>query len=72
MALKAFRWHDGKAAYIVAAPNQREAAGLFRTTVNDLRNFGGVCTESDAAIALSAPGTVFKRSIGGREAFQPR
>jgi hypothetical protein len=70
--LKAYRWHDGRAAFIVAAANQREAVELFRTSLYDFRNFGGVCTEAEAAIALSSPGIVFKRSIGGREAYVPR
>lgn len=56
---------DGVHGFLVAAPNQKEACRLMRSSVSHFRNYGGRRTDEAALvkIAMSEPGVVFKQKI---------
>ena len=60
---------DGKRAAMVAAPNQKEACRLLRTSPHLFRVYGGQQTDDSrlVAVATSDPGRVWTRPIYARD-----
>ncbi|HDS0960524.1 hypothetical protein [Pseudomonas putida] len=61
---------DGLHVIMVAAPSKKAAAELIGTTSYMMTQWEGGMNEDDEAIALDAPGTVFKKRLTGESTWQ--
>lgn len=70
-AMKAYAVElDGLHVLMVAAPSKTVAAALIGTTVYMMTMWEGAVNEADEAVALAAPGVVFRRRMNGVESWQ--